>query len=135
MPVREKIGGKEAEFLVNTFTFILLSLATFRLTRLVTKDKITESVRSLFLQEITEIHNGVEEVWMIPRTDHRLAGWMGELITCYWCTGIWSAMILYAFIKIFPFVGYPLIMILATAAVASLIETYMNEKWVEDDGE
>jgi hypothetical protein len=135
MPVRIKIGGKEAKILVSIFTFFLLSLATFRLTRLLTKDKITESFRALFLKEVTEVHEGVEEIWLVPRTDHRLVGWIGELITCYWCTGIWSAMILYVFIKVIPVVGYPLVMILATASVASLLEMYTNEKWVDEEAE
>jgi hypothetical protein len=55
---------------MNTLWFVIALLATYRLTRLVTADKITERVR----------------IWVIGRSD-----WLGYLVTCDWCLSIWVA--------------------------------------------
>ncbi|MEH7255563.1 DUF1360 domain-containing protein, partial [Neobacillus niacini] len=39
---------------IDLFTFILLALASFRLTRLIVFDKITEFIRQPFFDEIKE---------------------------------------------------------------------------------
>ena len=49
---------------------IITALATYRLTRLVTADKITEPIRD----------------WITARHD-----WFGYLVTCDWCLSIWVA--------------------------------------------
>lgn len=55
---------------MNTLWFCIAMLATYRLTRLVTADKITQPIR----------------VWVIGRSD-----WFGYLVTCDWCLSIWVA--------------------------------------------
>jgi hypothetical protein len=52
-------------------TVALVALATYRLTRLVTADRIAEPVRN----------------WVVERNP----GWAGYLVTCDWCLSIWVA--------------------------------------------
>ncbi|KUP09008.1 sporulation protein [Bacillus coahuilensis m2-6] len=101
---------------MTSFEFLLLTLATFRLTRLLVFDRIFEFIRRPFLTEVEE--DG--EVYIVPK-ENGLVGWIGELISCYWCTGVWSAALLYACYMFVPY-SDPLIYILGIAGVAALIE-------------
>lgn len=55
---------------MNTLWLIVAALATYRLTRLVTADQITQPLRG----------------WVVDRSN-----WFGYLITCDWCLSIWVA--------------------------------------------
>lgn len=106
--------------------FVLLALASFRLTRLLVYDKITAFLRKPFHKEITEIapDGTVEEYIEIKGTGIRK--WIGELLSCHWCTGVWSAAILYGGWVLFPQIGFPVVMILAIAGLASFLETVLS---------
>jgi hypothetical protein len=56
--------------MMDWLLLVLAALATYRLTRLVTADKITEPVRG----------------WVVDRS-----AWAGYLVTCDWCLSIWVA--------------------------------------------
>jgi len=51
------------------------------------------------------------------------------LLSCYWCTGIWCAAFCYAGITLWPGVFQPLIVLLAIAGGAAIIETVVG-KWL-----
>ena len=106
--------------------FVLLALASFRLTRLLVYDKITAFLRKPFHKEITEIapDGTVEEFIEIKGTGIRK--WIGELLSCHWCTAVWSAAILYGGWVLFPQIGSPVVMILAIAGLASFLETVLS---------
>lgn len=111
---------------VSGFHFLLLALASFRLTRLFVFDKITEFIRGPFFIEWTELNeDGVEEVYMKPK-EKGIKGWIGELLSCYWCTGIWSAIGLYVGYLVAPFLFKHIIILLAIAGVAAIIETIIQ---------
>jgi hypothetical protein len=57
---------------MTVFDLVLASLATYRLTRLFTADKITQPLRE----------------WITARSD-----WFGYLVTCDWCLSIWLSTI------------------------------------------
>ncbi|MCM3767498.1 DUF1360 domain-containing protein [Neobacillus niacini] len=111
---------------ITIFTFLLLSLAVFRLTRLIVLDKITEFIRSPFYDEIQEMNeNGEMEIYYTPKK----SGWrkfFGELLSCYWCTGIWAAAGIIGFYYFFPDIAGPIILILAVAGIASILETIVQ---------
>jgi hypothetical protein len=113
---------------INMLSFLLIGLASFRLTRLVVYDKITEFLRDPFLREQTEIdESGQEITYLIPR-EKGLRRFIGELISCHWCTGIWISTFLVSFYLLFPKVAYILILILSIAAVGSIIETFIQKQ-------
>ncbi|MET3698326.1 uncharacterized protein DUF1360 [Bacillus oleivorans] len=110
----------------SVFDFFLLSLASFRLTRLVVFDKITEFIRRPFFVEWTEVNeNGEVETYIKPK-EKGFQSWVGELISCYWCTGVWSALGLYGGYLAYPSLFQPIIVVLAIAGLAALIETIVH---------
>lgn len=108
---------------MTVFEFILLCLASFRLTRLLVFDKITEFIRRPFHEAIEEeLSDGtVEEYIQLKGTG--LRRWIGELLSCYWCTGIWSTAFLYLLYEFYSPLSEPLIVIFAIAGLAAIIET------------
>lgn len=90
---------------------ILLSLAIFRLIRLFTYDQITQFIRD----------------WFVGATPNSLCHSLGVLINCPWCVGLWFswATVTFYFASIY---SWPIILVLALAAVASFIQILSN--WV-----
>lgn len=102
---------------------IIFAFASFRLTRLIVFDKITAFIRRPFHKEVEEIgDDGVVEVF-IEMKGKGLRAWIGELLSCYWCTGMWCSALLYGGWIFWPQGAEPLILILAIAGVAGIIET------------
>ena len=72
--------------------FIVLALATFRVSRLIALDSITEPVR-----EWLRVKGSLEQVRHTPQGEERrillvgLWGWLFRLVTCVWCVSIWVA--------------------------------------------
>ena len=112
---------------IELFHFILLTLASFRLTRLIVYDKIVEFMRNPFLQEIIEQDDtGQEIIYSIPK-EKGIRRFIGELISCHWCTGVWASAFLVALYLLYPSIAFILILILSISAVGSIIETYIQK--------
>lgn len=60
---------------MGIFDFSLVALATYRLIRLFTYDKITDSIRTFFRTRETGFARSVH-----------------SLLVCSWCTGIWMSL-------------------------------------------
>ncbi|MFE8700414.1 DUF1360 domain-containing protein [Cytobacillus sp. FJAT-54145] len=111
---------------ISFIELVMISLASFRLTRLIVFDKITEFIRSPFFVEEEEVNEfGETEVYYVPKKGG-LKGFLGELLSCYWCTGIWSATFLCILYMIWPSVTFPILLILSTAAIAAIIEALIQ---------
>lgn len=111
----------------NPFFFFVLSLASFRLTRLVVYDTLTSFLRKPFHEIVEEtMPGGTTETFLVVKGEG-IRKWMGELLSCYWCTGIWCAGGLYGGYAIWPDVFEPLIVFLAIAGCASLFETIVQK--------
>jgi len=107
---------------ITALELIIISLASFRLTRLIVFDKITEFIRAPFFEEEVEVNDkGEEEVFYVPKKG-LIKGFIGELISCYWCTGIWSSVGLCLFYLLWPSIAGPVLIILAVAGIAAIIE-------------
>jgi hypothetical protein len=105
---------------------VLLSISTFKLSRLITKDKVTAAVRAPFTEY--EGPAGPAEVSEKPRGEglHRA---IGELLVCPYCIGQWVATALLA-----AYVWQPRL----TRTTASLFAVvtgadYMQQLWVAVD--
>ncbi|PFA66378.1 sporulation protein [Bacillus sp. AFS015802] len=110
-----------------TFVELLaLGLAIFRLTHLIVFDKITEFLRAPFFDESIEVEeNGEEAVYITPKKGG-LTGFIGELLSCYWCTGIWVSIFLYGGYFFFPLYFIPFITLLAVAGIAAILEAVVQ---------
>jgi hypothetical protein len=84
--------------------YLILSLAVFRLTRLITTDLILSPVRGLIWRKFPPSGNGI-----------------GYLITCDWCTSIWVASPVFALYKIWPTPTMFVCGILAVSAAAGIL--------------
>lgn len=85
-------------------SFISDALATYRLTKLVIDDKITEDFR--------------EKVWEKHPPDSKI----GYLISCPWCVSVYVGLGVVALRKAAPGVWDPLSRALAASSVTGLIE-------------
>ncbi|MDE3838244.1 sporulation protein [Bacillus methanolicus] len=112
---------------ITIWNVILMGLASFRLTRLIVFDQITYFFRKPFFDEITEINqNGENEVYLEPK-QYGFKKWMGELLSCYWCTGIWVSMFVIFLYFFAPVAGKVIILIMAVAAIGSIIEVIISK--------
>lgn len=56
-----------------------------------------------------------------------LRAWIGELLSCFWCTGVWCSAIIYlSWLFYYEFTG-PVIIILAIAGFAAIIELLVSK--------
>ena len=89
---------------INPFTFVILALAAFRITRLITTDRNFDSLR--------------EKIWnKFPPNRVNI----GYLITCDWCTSIWVAPIVIFSYVLVPSVVFVVSLVLATSAVVGFL--------------
>lgn len=126
-PLFVKIGGLGVDIMdISFLQFSLISLAVFRLTRLIVYDKITYFIRSPFMMDYEVVNQeGEKEIYVVPK-EGGVRGWVGELLSCYWCTGVWVAIGVFCLLFFCPTIGEPLILILAIAGAAAIVETIIQ---------
>lgn len=104
-----------------TFTdFALMTLATWRLTRLFVYDAITKFFREQFF-DVVKVGRGydLEKPKLGPRRT------LADLLTCPWCFGTWAAAMVIFFYLLTPYALYP-VLILAISAVATFLQLTSN---------
>ncbi|OCA83088.1 hypothetical protein A8F94_18305 [Bacillus sp. FJAT-27225] len=99
---------------------IILILASYRLTHLIVFDKITEFIRKPFMKKkrINTAHGS--EVKSVPKN------MFGYLLNCYWCAGVWSAILFGGLYILFPNFALIVAFIFAIAGGQSIIETFVG---------
>lgn len=100
--------------------YVLMTLATWRLTRLFVYDAITKFFREQFW-DVVKVGKGfaLEKPKFGPRRT------LADLLSCAWCFGMWAAATVIFFYLLTPFAIFP-IMLLAMGAVASLLQIVSN---------
>lgn len=86
--------------------FTLLSLATYRLTKLVIEDELTAPLRNKIFEKF-------------PPSSTKI----GYLFTCPWCVSIWAGAGLIALEKSSPVLGEVSQKVLAVSAVTGMLDT------------
>ncbi len=102
---------------------ILITLATYRLVRIIVFEKIFKFFRD----------------FVKSRPDYYVLNTIKFIITCPWCMGVWAALFILVLYYFVPF-GILLIYILAISGVASIIVTasnllILNNKKMQKDNE
>lgn len=88
----------------DLLTFLILSLATFRISRLLTIDVIFDSLRN--------------KIWeKYPPHEYKF----GYLFTCTWCMSIWVASVIVICYTIIPTATTLLALPFAMSAIAGLV--------------
>lgn len=114
---------------ISWIELFVISLASFRLTRLIVFDNITEFLRTPFFDEVIEVGpDGEEEAYYVPKKGI-ISGPIGELLSCYWCTGIWVALAVCIFYFLWPHFATPFILVMAVAGMGAIIETLI-QRWL-----
>jgi hypothetical protein len=83
-----KRSGRELPQRVETGDVVLIGTASFKLSRLISKQKVTAFVRAPFTE--LEGSGGPAELEERPR-GHGLRRAMGELLVCPYCLGLWAS--------------------------------------------
>jgi hypothetical protein len=105
---------------ITWMSYVMLILASYRLTHLIVFDKITEFIRKPFMKKIeVQVEHG-KEVKEVPKN------MFGYLLKCYWCAGIWSAILLGGSYLLIPKWASILIFILSIAGAQAIIETFVG---------
>lgn len=99
---------------------VLITLASFRVTRLFVYDSMTKFVREQFY-DAKVIRNKVTLVKPITGPRRTLA----DLVGCPWCFGVWATTCVTFFYLLTPYAYFP-VLILALASVATLLQLFAN---------
>ncbi|MBD5059691.1 DUF1360 domain-containing protein, partial [Xanthomonas citri pv. citri] len=70
--------------------------------------------------------DGTTETFLVIK-GHGTRRWIGELLSCYWCTGVWCSAFFYIGYVIWPPVFKPLVFIFAIAGCAAFIEAVVQK--------
>jgi len=100
--------------------YVLITLATWRLTRLFVYDVITKFFREQFF-DVVKV--GKKSELEKPRFGPRRT--IAELLSCPWCFSVWAAAVVIFFYLITPYAVYP-VMLLAISAVATFLQLLGN---------
>lgn len=100
--------------------YILVTLASWRLTRLFVYDTITKFFREQFW-DVVKAGKGfkLEKPKVGPRRT------LADLLSCPWCFGIWASGTVIFFYLLTPYAVFP-VMMLAIGAVASFLQILSN---------
>lgn len=100
--------------------FVLISLASFRIIRMVVYDKIFAFFREQFY-DATEYKGQI--VLVKPEGGPRRT--LADLLSCPWCFGVWATAMVSFFYLLTPYAFFPILFI-ALSAVASMLQITAN---------
>ncbi len=105
---------------VSALEFIVLSLATLRLTRLFVYDKISAFFREQFY-DVVESRG--KRTLQKPESGPRRT--LADLLSCPWCIGMWMGATVVFFFYLTIYAWFP-ILALAVAGVGSILQLLAN---------
>jgi hypothetical protein len=105
---------------ISWMTYIMLILASYRLTHLIVFDKISEFIRKPFVKIVNVKTDAGTITKEVPKS------MFGYLLNCYWCAGIWSAILLGGAYLLFPKATFVFILMFSIAGGQSIIETFVG---------
>lgn len=88
--------------------YLIIVLASYRLTRMLTVDVIFEGLR--------------EKVWKKYSTETKL----GYLFTCSWCMSIWTTAFLVVLFLVVPVFAYVVSLVLSISAIVGFIAARLD---------
>ncbi|MFG6115609.1 DUF1360 domain-containing protein [Halobacillus sp. MO56] len=110
---------------ITWMELVLLTLACFRLTRLLVDDTITDWLRAPFHHYIEEIDQEGNVETFIEVKGTGIQAFIGELLSCHWCTGIWASGILLAGWVFIPYFDW-VILLLGIAGASAILRVFLD---------
>jgi hypothetical protein len=117
--ILESVGYKYYQDL-TILDLTLITLASFRMTRMFVYDSMTRFLREQFW-DAKVVRNKVTLVK--PQTGPRRT--LADLIGCPWCFGVWATTFVAFFYMLTPYAYFPTL-ILALASIATLLQLFAN---------
>ena len=105
---------------LSTVDYVLITLATWRLTRLFVYDAITKFFREQFWDAVKAGRGHRLEK---PKTGPRRT--LADLLDCPWCFGTWAAAFVIFCYLITPYAVFPVVL-LAISSVATFLQLLSN---------
>ena len=105
---------------LNLVDFVLITLASFRITRLFVYDSMTKFLREQFY-DVKVVRTKITLVKPGGGPRRTLA----DLMTCPWCFGIWATSTIVFFYLLTPLAYVP-VLILALSSVVSMLQITAN---------
>lgn len=105
---------------ISLTDYILITLATWRVTRLFVYDAVTKWIREQFW-DVKKVGKGYQ--LEKPKTGPRRT--LADLFDCSWCMGVWAAATVTFFYLLTPYMIFP-VALLAVSAVATFLQLLSN---------
>ena len=105
---------------LTVVNFALMTLATWRLTRLFVYDAITKFFREQFF-DVVKVGRGYD----LEKPKYGPRRTLADLLTCPWCFGVWAAFMVSFFYLLTTYAFYP-ILLLALSGVVTLLQLFAN---------
>lgn len=99
----------------------LLGIATFRLSRLLTADRVTSILRAPVVEEGVG-EQQIEGVVQKPKQEGGIVQAAGELVTCPWCISVWAAAFNVYLLTLFPRLGRLFLLIMSSSGISQLLD-------------
>jgi len=117
---------KGIDFSITIFELVILSLATFRLTRLLVYDNIALFMRDFVLDK-TKTWDSKAGLYTVIREKPKkgLRRKLAELLDCPWCTGVWVSIFVIFFHYFTPLSWY-VYLLLSIAGISTFIQLTAN---------
>ena len=116
--------------MTSFYLLVLFVLATYRITHVIVFDTIGQIIRKPFIEEKMVEENGKVEKYTRLKYARGIRHWIVQLLSCYWCVGVWISFGLYLLYACFPLFGFAFVCVFAVAGGASILET-LNLRWME----
>ena len=107
---------------VSALDFVLLCLATFRLTQVVCEERIARWIRAPFVQRRAVVGAGGTPAEEEVPWNSGLRRVAGELVLCPWCLSVWIATLLTFFHVLLPGIAHVFLLALAVAAGGMILQ-------------
>ena len=113
---------------ISWLDLLILILASFRITRLIVFDTITEWIRRPFVEVVEEtMEDGSTSSYLKVKGTGRVSRFLGELLSCYWCVGFWCALVIVIGYLLIPYYAFPIILVFAVTGAASFLEVILEK--------
>ncbi|MDR6884876.1 DUF1360 domain-containing protein [Bacillus sp. 3255] len=103
---------------MTILTFIILALAVFRITHFIVYDKIFEPVRNNFVTR-----DFIDYQFTYTLQGGSVRRFIGSVMNCYWCAGIWVSAVLIGSYLIAPTITFYVGLIFALSSIQAILET------------
>jgi len=104
---------------------VIITLATFRLIRLVIYDSITTFLREAFLKKVVTKSKAGKVTVTYEEEERGIKRAISILINCPWCIGIWISLLVLFLYYAFPAFWF-FFTVIAIAGVASVLQVVSN---------